>query len=368
MRRASAPLIERLLREPYRFEFFQAVRLAERCFTRDRALAAGTRDARGELAPGEALRFRAIQRSSFPASDTIALRVGEDRSGGESLEMAVSFLGLTGPNGVLPPHYTRLVLGLLRERDEALRDFLDIFHHRLIALFYESWAKHRVFVGFTGASEAREDAFTRTVRSIAGLSFSPPRARLDPIRAALLFHAGLLADDRRPPDALAQMASAHFGVPVEIECFRGRWIELEPDDRTRLCRPASSFAGATLPANALGKTAILGGRVWEIESKFRVRVGPLRKADFLRFVPPGDAFDALSKLVRAYVGMELDFDLQVLLESGEALDSQLGGGRVEDSRRPSDGGSAGHRLGRNASLRRCRAEVPFESAVFEARV
>ena len=39
----------------------------------------------------------------------------------------------------------------------------------------------------------------------------------------------------------------------------------------------------------LGRNVIVGQRVWDVEGKFRVRVGPLGFADFRRFMPDGDA-------------------------------------------------------------------------------
>ena len=48
--------------------------------------------------------------------------------------MVVTFMGVTGPIGVLPYHYTALLLRRLRDKDFALCDFLDLFHHREIAI------------------------------------------------------------------------------------------------------------------------------------------------------------------------------------------------------------------------------------------
>lgn len=377
IRRTTAPLIERLLREPYRFEFFQAVRLIERCSpghrgdgrTRVGAAASGRR------LLSERVRFRAVRRSSFPAGEIVSLgwapldaRSGkpsttpaseETRSGEHSdrLEMLVSFLGLTGPAGVLPQHYTRLVLELLRERDEALADFLDLFHHRLVSLFYGAWAKYRVFVGFDKAQD-HDRGFTGAVRSIAGLRTTrAPKSdgAAAAIRAALLYYAGLAADGRRPSATLGLLASEYFGVPIEIESFRGQWLALDPADWTRLDSAARFAEDAP---NVLGATAVLGGRVWDTQSRFRVRVGPVRHADFLRFSPPSLTFTELCHLVRAYAGAELDFDVQVILEAGEER-----GCRLEAKT-----DSAGHRLGRNAWLAVTPAAAAFDRAVFEAEL
>ena len=50
--------------------------------------------------------------------------------------VTVNFLGMTGPQGALPTHYTQLLLRIAREgrgtERTALRDWLDLFNHRLV--------------------------------------------------------------------------------------------------------------------------------------------------------------------------------------------------------------------------------------------
>src|SRR3546814_20185719 len=57
--------------------------------------------------------------------------------------MTVAFLGLSGPSGVLPHHYTRWLIARARARDPGPRDFLELFNHRLLLLFWHAWRKHR---------------------------------------------------------------------------------------------------------------------------------------------------------------------------------------------------------------------------------
>ncbi len=57
-------------------------------------------------------------------------------------ELRVAFYGLFGPSGALPHHYTQLIVDRCRNRDYALRDFLDMFNHRLLSFFYRGWEKN----------------------------------------------------------------------------------------------------------------------------------------------------------------------------------------------------------------------------------
>ena len=119
---AEPVLREALADHPGSFDFFQAVRLLEL------------------TAPnGSSIRFHANPFLDFPPSQLESLNV--DRSG--AVDVTANFLGLVGPQGVLPYFYSELVQDRLRAKDKTLAAFLDIFHHRLISLFYQAWQKHR---------------------------------------------------------------------------------------------------------------------------------------------------------------------------------------------------------------------------------
>ena len=83
---------------------------------------------------------------AFPAAEIQRLELPEDDAG--QPRMDVNFLGLTGPQGVLPIYYTQLIAERARLRDTAIRDFLDIFNHRMISLFYRAWEKYRFPIGY----------------------------------------------------------------------------------------------------------------------------------------------------------------------------------------------------------------------------
>jgi len=94
----------------------------------------------------EAVRFRALPSHGFPPGSISEIRPSSDRGAdenGKGPELVTAFMGLVGPAGVLPRHYTTLLIERIREKDFALRDFLDPFHHRIVSLFYRAWEKYR---------------------------------------------------------------------------------------------------------------------------------------------------------------------------------------------------------------------------------
>ena len=136
---------EALEREPFSFEFFQAVRLLQQLRPeRGRVGRYGNPD-------DEAVHFGATPATAFPASEIQALEPdGEGPS-----RLVVNFMGLTGPQGVLPLEYSELLADRVRQRDHSLRDFLDLFNHRIISLFFRAWERTHAHGGDMVAGEDR---------------------------------------------------------------------------------------------------------------------------------------------------------------------------------------------------------------------
>ena len=136
---AASEIAEKLRREPFSFDFFQAVRLLERFFPERTSVGKFTHP------ENEVARFGVHPSLAFPASQIQSMDwPGEDPNGEDGphedgpekpVHMTVNFMGLTGPQGVLPNPYTTLLIERLRFNDSAPRDFLDIFNHRIISLF-----------------------------------------------------------------------------------------------------------------------------------------------------------------------------------------------------------------------------------------
>ena len=233
--------------------------------------------------------------------------------------MTVAFMGLTGPLGALPRHYTELILERLRyHRDRTLRDFLDLFNHRLITLFYRAWEKYRVPIAYerTLVKGTGEDRFSQYLFDTIGLGTKGLRGRMAVQDGALLFYAGLLAQRPHSASALGGMLQDYFGVPVHIVQFVGAWLPLAHTDRSCL--------GSEATNNVLGSTALSGDRVWDQQATFQVQLGPLPYATFCRFLPTGSAFQPLLGMTRFYAGEESDFTVHLSLQAAEVPWCRLG--------------------------------------------
>ncbi len=292
------PLNQQLLDEPYRFEFFQAVRLLEKIYPERSSVG---RDA---LPNDEVVRFRSRPTLEFPASEVHEMKeVFEEYSDAKKLEMFVNFIGLIGPQGVLPSHYTEIIADRVRYRDTAMWAFLDIFTHRITSIFFRAWEKYRFPVQY----ERGNDEFTEYLFDFIGLGTSGLRGRLNIDDESLLPYAGLILQKPHSASSIEQILSDHYGVPVKIEQFHGQWLALEEESFTKL----------GTQNNRLGVSTVAGARIWDEQSKFRIKLGGLTFTQFQAFLPNGTAHKSLFSIIGLMVGVEFDFDVQLKLKAKE---------------------------------------------------
>ena len=354
------PLIERLIRQPDRFDFFQAVRQLETWLEAQISVGEDVMPAR------EAVRFRSSVGFGFPANEIETVR--PPRGSDEPAEMRVNFLGLAGFQGPLPDWVTELIVDRAAYRDTVLRDFLDVFNHRLVSVMYRAKRKYRPALEDRAPEKTRPG---RSLFSLVGLGTPGLAARMGVPDRALVPYGGLLTAKQRSQVGLERMISDYFRVPVEIRPFRNRWLTLEERDVTRL--------GPTGRNQRLGRGAVLGRRVLDRTAGFEVTLGPLSLREFLDLLPTGQRFRSLGSLARYYVGEELDFRVRLRLAKeqvpelrlGRAGDTRLGwSARLEEPRGPSRpilATAGGARLGWTSWLKTRDFETDDEQVVLEGK-
>lgn len=303
----SAPdpvaLLGQLAREPHAFDFFQALRRLEATHPDKPRIGEAKRPS------DEPIRLGQEPTLAFAPSTLASLR----RRGNRPPRLEVFCFGLFGPNGPLPLHLTEYARDRLRNHDDpTFARFADVFHHRLLTLFYRAWASLQPVVSY---DRPERDRFGGYLGAVFGLGTSALRNRDAVPDLAKLYYAGLLAAPTHHADGLRAILGDYFGVAVAIEQFVGQWIELSEDNMTRLGDPDTG---------ALGVTAVAGSRVWDVQHKFRIRVGPIGYADYRRLLPGGDSLERLVALVRNYVDDGLSWDLQLVLKKEEVPPLQLG--------------------------------------------
>jgi type VI secretion system protein ImpH len=327
--RESAGLNQELFRAPYRFDFFQAVRLLEHR-RRERArqeLGQSHRPVGHDDPRHEIVAFRAHPSLSFPAGAISQIREAVGGPGADHEapppELVVAFLGLTGPSGVLPRHYTELLIQRIREKDYSLRDFLDLFNHRVISLFYRAWEKYRLPIGYERSQlddPAREpDLVTRSLYCLVGFGTEGLRGRLEVDDEVFLHYSGHFAHFPRTALSLECLLEDYLEMPARVLQVQGQWLNLDSDDQSFM--PSARYPKGR--NNQLGVNLVVGEWIWDIQSKFRLRLGPLSWRQFQSLMPNGTALRPLCQITRTFVGPDLDFDVQPVLRAKEVPPCRL---------------------------------------------
>jgi type VI secretion system protein ImpH len=293
--------LEEMQEEPWRFDFFAAMRRIERDHP-DKPRIGDSATLRDDY-----VRLGQNPYLAFPASNLEKVETLKDGQ----LRIIVKFLGLMGPQGALPLATTEEALGWLREDDDAFARFLDIFNHRFLQLFFRAWADARPIAQH---DQPAHDRFRTYIGASIGIG-SPTFFDRDSVPdEAKLRLAGLMGPQTRGASRLRSIIADLFGVTVEIEEFVGSRLTLEPGDCTRL--------GAR--NSALGQDVMVGGTCFTIEDKFRIRIFVRDLPQYVRFLPTGDRCEPLADLVLFYMGEQLDWDVELALPSGSVQPSKLG--------------------------------------------
>lgn len=336
-RRTGTSVIERLLAAPQGFEFVQAVTILLR-WLEERGIAP-------ERALRDYLRFENSLQLGFPPSQIEALRLaraptgtasatasdttlgdtlasapqdlshdgGEQDLAGVQFRMTPAFMGLLGAQGALPAHYTeRLQQWQHANRDEAPRAFLDMFSGRMLALYYAAWRKYRVEYG----AAARGDPFRAQLLALAGIPDTGERqggSAPGVPEAVIAYFAGMLQQRPRSAAVLERLLGGYFGLPVVLEQAVGHWSRMEPHEQCALGGQA-----------CLGENTMLGERSWRPDLRARLRIGPLSREVFERFLPSGDMAAALRRILAWFAVPGVDFEVQLILRADEVGPSRLG--------------------------------------------
>lgn len=317
--------LQRLQHEPHRSSFMQAVRLLELHWRR--------RGIAGDEVFSQRLRFGNTLSLAFPASEIAELELQTEAPADEAegrasapaapadtridaARLVPAFMGLLGAGGTLPSFYTELFAE--REalhRDRSARAFLDVFQQRAVSLFYAAWRKHRLPLRF---ELDRRNEYLPLLLALAGLGQRPLQSRLAPAAGGvaddtLAYFAGHLQRRGTSAAVLRQVLGDYFQVPVQVDTFVGRWFTLPPRQQSLL----------GLAAAELGRGAVAGERVWQRDLRVRLRIGPLRRTQFRRFLPGGSAQRALQELLRLMTGGTLEYEVSLTLHAADVEPARL---------------------------------------------
>lgn len=293
-----------LARAPHRFGFFEVLRRLERLHRDKPRLGTSARPVDDPI--------RLAQRPSLAfAPSTLAALKSRD---GKPSRLEVLFFGLFGPNGPMPTHLTEYAYQrMCHGNDPTIARFADIFHHRMLSLFYRAWAMCQPAADY---DRPESSAYTEYIGALIGIGRPAFKNRDAVADSTKLHYAGRLACQARNAEGLEAVLCAYLRLPVAIAEFVGEWIEVPERGVCRL--------GKSTEVSGLGVSVIVGTRIWSGQHRFGIRLGPMCFDDYQRFLPSGRSLERLVAAVRNYLGDELSWDVKLVLKRDEVPLLRLG--------------------------------------------
>jgi type VI secretion system protein ImpH len=298
----SLDSLQTLESQAYAFDFFEAMRRIECAWPALPRLGTAARPA------DEPVRLGQQPTLAFPPS----MLASVERIASGRLRVLGYFLGLYGPHGPLPLHLTEYVHDRATNgRDHTIAAFTDVFHHRMLSLFYRAWANARPTVHY---DRPEQDAFAGYVGALIGVGQPSLRNRDEWPDRAKLFFAGLLAPAVKTRVGLEALLTSYLGLPVRVEECVGEWLAIEPRERLRLGDKRTATLGA----------AVLGERVFSSQHKVRIVIGPVNAGELLQYLPGSASLRRLRAAVLNYLGLEHAWDLKFIVRRARVPAARLG--------------------------------------------
>lgn len=324
-RKFEPSVIEQFQEAPYRFEFFQTVRMLETWLKNNGV------DQKDAIA--DYVRFKNRVSLSFPPSEIAAVdfsyqpQDGEDEADItlddlltqgelEQINITPAFMGFLGSNGALPIHYTQRVADqMLYERDDSTKAFLDTFTTRAVNLFYEAWKKYRLDLKY---DKTQHDEFLSLLLSIAGVGQDSLKNRLNGDRVydeSIAYFASAFRHQPVSSEMMERVLTDYFKVPINVTQFIGGWYHVPEQQQTKL-----AGAGAVL-----GSGAMVGERVWQRDLCIKLTIGPMKQAVFQDFLPTKPVSHALKQVLTLFTGLAIEYEVELVLAKEDVSSLQIGG-------------------------------------------
>lgn len=244
-------------------------------------------------------------------------------SQGEFLKIKIKGFGMLGANGALPLHLSEAIYEKnLHEKDHTFNDFLDIFHHRLISLFYKAWLSAEPAVMLDNKSNP---VFGEHIAGFVGNQLLADDGTEGILKYSQFYYSSLLLNQNMPTHNLVEILGGYFDIPIQIEENIGEWIYAEAHTTTL----SSQFS------EPLGAGLLIGTHYFDATQKFQVIIGPVNISKYLDFLKEGRLYDKLIGWIARYTKHSYQFNIKIIINKDDVRPSRL---------------DTSHPLGRNSWL------------------
>jgi len=299
--RKSAPTVKDvLLKEPYRFEFHQAIKLLEYLHPKAIPFGETVNPSEEVVSVKSRVYFESLSSDIYSLQNVLLSSTARPHT---PPILNVNFMGLAGIQGPLPFPYAEMIIQRVRNGDTSLKDFLDIFNHRLISILHR--IRKQYLISLNSYSPEKTE-IAQGLKAFVGIGQPALQNRLHVPDRSLLDYAGLYWARPRSAEGLERIVGSYFNIPIRVEKCVGRWHSLSTDQTTKLSKHGQW--------QTLGQGAVLGTRAWDQATHFSIRLGPLTVDQLDLFLPNGTGFPRLKDLTQLYADPNLDFSVTYNVE------------------------------------------------------
>ena len=290
---SSTNLIKTICSQSYKYDFFTIMRQLE-------AVPQFADEQFGTTSNPKKEKIRIIQEPllTFANRNIQSVKITADH-----VEITLNGFGLFGPSGALPLHFTEYAFQRKYQHgDPTWVSFINMLQHRMSTLFYRAWANAQ---SITSIDIGKTDRFQNYLSSLNGLSL---------INTENLHHynfsyfSGALLKQTRSSTNLQHILSRYFKIPVSIDTNIGYWIKVKSGDLTYLGK-------STL--YSLGDGLILGNKIFDLRTKFRINIGPIPLNVYRYFFKNQNNAYRLHKWINLFIGEEYKWEVKLILQQDE---------------------------------------------------
>lgn len=228
-------------------------------------------------------------------------------------EISINGFGLFGPSGPLPLHLTEYAYERQHQYgDQTWTEFANMLQHRLAVLFYRAWANAQSIISL---DKNAEDSFGKYITAFNGLDAPATLTRNRIHEFSKRYFSNLLMKQSRSAANLQQLLNRYFKVPVTIQTNTGYWIKV-PEEKTQI---------GVAHGYTLGEGLLLGDKLYNVQNKFRIIIGPLTLPAYQSFFKNGSNIARLREWIYLFVADEYEWDVQPILMQQEVPLMELAG-------------------------------------------
>jgi type VI secretion system protein ImpH len=294
-------LLDELVSEPYRHNFYSVLRELER------QAAGKPRIGDSVTLSDEILTLSQDPYTEFPSSNIVAV----SQQPGRAPRLSVRFLGMFGPHGALPLHITEASQIWTNHRDPSFARFVDIVSTRFLQLFFRAWADARSLAQF---ERPQADRFQVFLGSFAGIGTPALRHADISKQVSKLPFSGLVNSHVKSASRLAQLIRGLFKIEVQVWEWIGSWLELDISERTAI----------GMQSSRLGADTFVGKRIYSINERIRIRIQCRSLEEYEGFLPGSKQSADIADLIFFYVGYRQEFEIELGIERKKAPSLRLG--------------------------------------------